>query len=559
MTRNLVLCNHESVDLIPAEDSYDNILHVNATPPNENINLEIDNITHRIFSEPHPLAHDLLEIAAYVYYADGSIRRGTEKDVFADAWKRQIDFIIPISDPELWNDPIINKLLKETLDFVSGDDLSFTFTNPKPREGQLHMNFPNPRPFPEADCVCLFSGGLDSLIGSVYALKERGSYPLLVSHRSMPKIDRRQRTLVELLSKRYTEWEFPHLSMWVNRKGFRAVEATQRTRSFLYLSLAAAVAYQLEIDKIYICENGIISVNIPQSGQNIGSLLSRSTHPKFLKLFERLVRLVFESNLHVENPFFNFTKPEMLKELNKWNGSELIQATVSCIRTEGMTKMQPHCGTCSQCVDRRFCVIATGLEEHDPVEFYEKDLFLHSLKEGQETAFVEGYVRTAFEIWELNDLQFFAKYPELEDLVGYLPGSPDEVGSKIYEMFQRYSTEVIRVAIEQCNLYQRDLLAGELPDNCLISMLAHRRHLDDPLSVYTEKLARILRRALRIDFRSQKPEKEHRLQDATEAALAAADEKLKRESPMLSYSIVQTKPDFSNIPDFNRLFFKERI
>jgi len=557
MTSGLVLCNHAKPDAAPT-GRYDQTIHINCTPPRVNLNLHIDNITHRILSNLDPLAQDLLEIAAYVYYADCTVPRGTDKDVYADQWRRNLVFVIPVSDPKKWSDPVISDLLIEALEFITDDKLSLVFTPPSTRPTQLFLTFPNMAPsFPGADCISLFSGGLDSLVGSLFLLKERSERPLLISHRSMPKVDSRQKKLVQLLQERNTDWVYPHLSMWVNRKGNPAVEATQRSRSFLYLSIAAAVASQLKIQKIYICENGIVSVNIPRSGQNIGSLLTRSTHPKFLGLFEQLARNLFDFDLQIENPFIFCTKAEMLKMLPGWYAADLAQGTVSCSYTQRTTKLQPHCGTCSQCVDRRFSVAAAGLEADDKIEYYEKDIFLDPLEEGKETAYVEGYVRTAFDISEMNDVRFFAKYPELDEIVGSVAGKPDEIGKNIYNLFQKHAAEVISVASEKCSRHQENLLAGKLNDNCLISMLAYRRHLRDPLSVYAEKLARILQSSLRIYFQTEKPARESRLQESAEAALKAADERLRRESPMLSYCVVQTKPDFADVANLERLLFVE--
>lgn len=556
MTKILVLCNHSDSN-VPSSTIYDKVLHINPTPSRQNLKLHIDNITHRILSELNPLARDLLEIAAYVYYADCSVRRGAETDVYADKWRRRFEFVIPVSDPDRWNKPEIKDLLKETLEFLTDDQLSFTFIPPKPTLAQLYFTFPYmPPPFPGSDCICLFSGGLDSLIGSLFLLKE-GGHPLLVSHRSIPKMDSLQKKLIKSLRERNQEWQFPHLSMWINRRGNRAVEVTQRTRSFLYLSLATAVASQINIRKIYICENGVVSVNIPISGQNVGTLLTRSTHPEFISLFQQFIQTLFKVNISIENPFIFYTKTQMLKMLKSWNQSELIQATVSCSYTQGKTKMQPQCGTCPQCIGRRFSIIAAGLEQHDKPEYYEKDVFLDSLEEGRETAFAEEYIRTAFEIKRMNDIQFFSKYPELEEVVSSLDISAEECGQKLYDLFQHHAFETTEVATNICKEYQKDLLAGNLPDNCLISMLAHRRHLLDPLDVYVEKIARILIPALRTDFQTEKPETERRLQESVQAALVASNEHLRRESPMLSYGVVQTKPDFADIRDYNRLLFIE--
>ena len=477
MTKVLVLCDHVDKNRTEVNGEYDAVISINPTPPDQNLRLQIDNITHRVLSQLDPLSQDLLEIAAYIYYADCSTARGTETDVYADKWKRRFDFVIPVSNPTIWNNSNIINLLEESLSFLTGDEYSFSFVSPRPKPAQLYMTFTDIiSPFPNSDCICLFSGGLDSLIGSLYILKEKGELPLLVSHRSIPKVSTLQKELVESIRERNREWQFPHISMWVNRMGNRAVEETQRARSFLYLSIATVVASQLGMSKIYFCENGVISVNIPISSQNVGSLLTRSTHPKFIMLFEQLARNVI-ADIHIENPFIFQTKTEMLKKLEDWNQSELIQATVSCSYTQGRSKMQRHCGICSQCVNRRFSIIASGIEKHDKSEFYEKDIFLDPLEDGKETAYVEGYVRTAVDISKMDDIRFFSKYPELDEALSISNGSTEKYAQNLYQLFQHHATEVIEVATSKCNEYQRELLAGDLPDNCLISMLASRRHL----------------------------------------------------------------------------------
>ena len=558
MNSILVLCNHSDSEAVPQSTAFDITLNINPTPPDQNLQLHVDNISHQILSNVNPLAHDLLEIAAYTYYADCSIKRGEDTNVYADRWQRNFELVVPVSDPARWNNPEIKNLLKETLEFLTGDEFSFYFIECGPRLRQLYLDLGDSLPaFPGSDCLCLFSGGIDSLVGCLFLLKERNERPLLVSHRSVPVMDKRQKNLVKLVQDRNQEWQFPHLSMWINRMGNRAVENTQRSRSFLYLSIATAVAFQLGMKKIYVCENGVVSHNIPISGQTVGTLVTRTTHPKFLALFNEFIKRLFATDFSVENPFIFYTKTELLKMLMRWNQSELLQATVSCSYTQGKTKMQPQCGTCSQCIGRRFSVATAGLEEHDKPEYYEKDVFLDSLEEGRETAFAEGYVRTAFEINEMDDVQFFSRYPELEEAVHFLGIPPDDCGQKLYNLFQRHATEVVKSATGKCNEHQKELLAGKLPDNCLISMLAHRRHLLNPLDVYAEKIARILGVGLRISFQTEKPQTEARLQESAQAALVAADERLRRESPMLSYSVVSTKPDFADIRDYNRLLFIE--
>jgi len=559
MKEILVLCNHTTLDEIPTRIEFDEQIQINAIPPNQNLRLQIENITHPILSNLNPISKDLLEIASYIYYADCSIKRGSDRDVFAKDWKRKFNFVIPVNNPDLWNNQTINNLLKDTIEFLSGDEFSFTFLPPRPTPTQLYFDFPDmPQPFHGADCISLFSGGLDSLVGSLYYLKDLNKRSVLISHRSRPNLDRKQKDLVRALNERNPEWSFPHLSVWINRKGNRAVENTQRTRSFLYLSLAASIASELAIKEILISENGIVSLNLPISGQNIGTLLTRSTHPKFLNQFEELAQNIFNDNeIKIKNPFVFKTKTQMLQMLENWNQSELIQEAISCSYSQGRTLLQPQCGVCFQCVNRRFSVISAGLEEHDRADFYDKDIFLHELSEGMERIIPLEYVRTAIELKRMDENIFFKKFVELDEAISYIDLPSSECAEKIFELFKRHSYEVNGVLKARYNEHSSEYLSGNLPDNCLISMTGRLDHLLNPVDEYAEKIWGILSISLPSIFQSEKPSSERRLQEAGKGVLDGAGERLCRESPTLSYSLVGTTPDFSNVPDFENLLFIE--
>ena len=64
---------------------------------------------------------------------------------------------------------------------------------------------------------------------------------------------------------------------------------------------------------LFVCENGFISVNPPLTNTRLGSLSTRTAHPVFLKLFQRLLDAA-DLRVHIENPYRFKTKGEMLKE-----------------------------------------------------------------------------------------------------------------------------------------------------------------------------------------------------------------------------------------------------
>jgi 7-cyano-7-deazaguanine synthase in queuosine biosynthesis len=530
----------------------DQNLKISRRGKGRNLYLEITNITHRIVEDLDPMAKDLVEIASYVYYADGSIPRWSEKDVFASRWIRDFHFVIPVRNVKFWSSQ--SERLSAVLSYLTGDNFAFSFAKASPPPEQLFIEISRDLPpVGGADCVCLFSGGLDSLAGSVQ-LALNGRKPLLVSHRSSPKIDSRQKRLVSLLRDRISTWQFPHLNVWVNRKGNPAHEQTQRSRSFLFLALAGAVCHQCKLRDIFVCENGIVTFNVPRSGQNVGTMLSRSTHPKFIGQFQDLLAEVFGRAFSIRNPFVFMTKREVAKTLLGTQCEDLIKASVSCAHTQQATTLHPHCGTCSQCIDRRFALADKTLERFDSLDSYEKDIFEHELKEGEERTHAENYVRSAIKIESMTDSNFFSTYSELLDALSWLEGSAETVATKIFDLFKRHSNEVLSVIKEKWIEYSDRYIRNQLPDHCLIAMIARLDHFRDPIDLYASKLGSLIEKSLRLAFQSKRPSREKDVQDEIQAILQAAGERLKRENPYLYFSVVQTKPDFSDKD--NRLFIE---
>ena len=75
------------------------------------------------------------------------------------------------------------------------------------------------------------------------------------------------------------------------------------------------------------------------------------------------------------NPFAWMTKADVVGRIATNGFGGLIRDTRSCTRVHDMTIHQPHCGYCSQCIDRRFAMLAAGQEHEDPAEAYKVDLF----------------------------------------------------------------------------------------------------------------------------------------------------------------------------------------
>jgi len=528
--------------------SDDTVLRLNTIGRNPNVRLEVDVFRIRFLRDLPDRLDDLLRLAAFIYASDTRVSRGSSKDVFAASWQRTFRLVLPVWDLDFWNAPNVQENLIESLEFLTGDVYSFDFTQRTKREpSQGILQFKELLgPFPQVDVAVLFSGGTDSLAAVLESIQD-SHHPILVSHRSAPAIDSRQKALVEEVRSRFSQWAFPHVSMWVNRAGGkRLVEPTQRSRSFLFTSLGVVTASLLDLNEVRLCDNGVVSINLPRSGENVGTFLSRSTHPRFLSLAQDFMRAVTgREALQIRNTFLFKTKKEVMDVVARSRYPELLQETVSCAHPEGKTKLRPHCGVCSQCIDRRFASVAAGLETHDLVNRYEKDIFLQALQDGADRTHAENYARFATTLESLQNAdQFFETFPELYDSLP-VDGDSETFGQNLWGLFQRHQRTVNDVLESQIRNHSSDIRQGTLPGSCLLRMVISGQHKVDPKIRYVERLRSLICKSIPAAFQTQEAKNERHVQDVGESIFQAAQETLERESPQIPFGVVTTKPDFA--------------
>ncbi len=451
--------------------------HLYITGPDKNVELRIADIRRTLLSNVPDVLTDLLELAAYVYCADGTVRRGgsTMAQMGRD-WRRRFRFVVPVRRPEVWSAAPISTLLIETLSFLSDDFYEFDFQQlGDPPEFQKYLELGGGEPHGyQPDEVVLFSGGLDSLAGAIDEFVN-GRRVVLVSHRSAPKIVSRQADLVEALQKRFGRDRLLHVPIWVYKYQNVGKEFTQRSRSFLFAALAFVVARIFGVSRLRFFENGVVSLNLPIVPHELGARASRTTHPQAISGFTRLFSALAEVSFTVQNPFVWSTKRELVRAIAEHRCAELIGQTVSCARVREMTVAQTHCGVCSQCVDRRFAVLAAGLEVHDPESLYKLNLLMDSLPPGEARMMVEAYVRTASEIERMNDAAFFARFGEASRALRFMPENANEVGRKIFELYKRHAVEVCGVVEKGIQDNASALRAQTLPAGSLLVLAVSKR------------------------------------------------------------------------------------
>ncbi len=266
---------------------------------------------------------------------------------------------------------------------------------------------------------------------------------------------------------------------------------THRTRSFLFVALGAVTARLFGKTRCCFFENGVTSLNLPPIGQAVGARASRTTHPQALTGFSRLLSELFGHQFEVDNPFVWLTKSEVVERVATNRCGDLIRHTRSCSRVRDMTKIDSHCGECSQCIDRRFAILAAGQEHEDPAEAYKTDLFLGERGPGPDRELALAYVRTASNIENMTDIAFFSHYGEASRVVNYFEDPANIVGSRIFELHQRHAAAVCVVFRNAINARARELLQSGLSKECLLLLVVSQQGSERRYPVPREYPARV--------------------------------------------------------------------
>lgn len=328
-------------------------------------------------------ALDLFYISLMVYCVDKRVSR----EVQEDAWTRNLELYIPVMQLEKWDS--CKDTLTKALSFLTGDHWTLHFRSrvgltadeDSYRKGRWHFRRSTRRI--DTDTFCMLSGGLDSFIGAINLLSD-GKKPMFVSHYGGGKgVKNYQDRVVRSLATKYG----------VDLKRFfrfyaassNGVEDSTRSRSLMFFAhafvLASGMGHHVDL---YIPENGVISLNIPLTVMRLGSLSTRTTHPFFMGLLQKLL-IDLGLDITLFNPFQMLTKGEMMKQCKDkdyLNGH--YQYTLSCSHPDQgrwTGEDAGHCGECLPCTIRRAAIKAAGLVDASTYRHnYDTDKGIEALK-----------------------------------------------------------------------------------------------------------------------------------------------------------------------------------
>lgn len=315
-------------------------------------------VNDRVFAQAlgdvlQPAVADLITVALSCYAADRLARRPS-------SWIRPLELRVALHDPDPWI------RARDELEAYLGalTDDHWTFELVGGRRGRLSelQGTLFPVDLGGSGSVGLFSGGLDSLAGAAHWLESYEGQLVLLGARSSPVVGRDQRTVAAGLRGLYGT-RVIEVGVPLRLRRALSRESSQRTRGFLFLTLAAAAALTSRADGVVVFENGYGSHNPRLVESQFGSQATLGTHPNLLRQFEQLMTSLGMS-VAVRLPHRWETKAELLRGLRK-ELTPLVALTSSCdgypLRVAGHT----HCGDCGSCVLRQQSLIADGLGAAD--------------------------------------------------------------------------------------------------------------------------------------------------------------------------------------------------
>lgn len=299
--------------------------------------------------EAAPRAWDLLSIALSVVTADcAGIREQSP-----DGWTREFELEISVSDPVFWNAQADD--LAQAVGFLTTDRWCFRFHG-----GGMLPAPPKPAKRPDADCVVLLSGGLDSLVGAI-DLAASGRRPLAVSQTVRGDAAKQLDFAAQIAG------GLNHLQLNHNAHAPGVEETSQRARSLIFIAFGVMAATSLEVyheggtADLFLCENGFIAINPPLTGARLGSLSTRTAHPQYLGSLQRVLDKA-GLRVRIRNPYATTTKGEMLRSCaDQTFLKDQAARSTSCGRFQRFNYR--HCGRCIPCHVRRAAFTAWGVPD----------------------------------------------------------------------------------------------------------------------------------------------------------------------------------------------------
>lgn len=321
------------------------------------------------FGPLNSLEKDLINVSAGIYGADLACQR-KERERFI----RDININLEVANIHAFER--IKEDLEYALHLTSKDNWDITF-KPRNETPVNHLEWHD-----KEGAVLLFSGGLDSFSAAVDILHGIDEINL-VSHITHGNrvVESSQNRCKEVLGKFYKEKTINHYQIKAYGRNSSPYsfpterENTQRTRSFLFLSLATIISRRKGLSRIlYIAENGQFAIHLPLNSSRVGPFSTHTADPGYVNQLESVFKtLLSNENFKIENPFLYKTKGEVVGVIPE----ELLAKTDITNSCWMIQRLKKHCGVCIPCISRRISLEWNGKSFDE----YKTDLFSENLGE----------------------------------------------------------------------------------------------------------------------------------------------------------------------------------
>lgn len=325
-------------------------------------------ISERLHKRIPAIYADAVDVAAAVHLADRKVVRGRGNR----GWARDLRLRLPVRCLDVWQSAPVRDALFSVLQFATQDNWELEFTERasegRVSETQEHLSLGVAG---EPCEVSLYSGGLDSYAGLVSACKACPEIRhVCVSVTGNPRHLQRQREQLDLLQRTFNT-RITHIPVGYHLRSAerQRQERTRRTRGVLFLMVGAVAALIAGRAELFLDENGVGAINLPQDGSQIGIDVSRSVHPVTLALVSELVSLLCQEKFTIHNRCIFLTKAEMCRHGAVLLAAEGIGSTFSCDGFPVRRSRLAQCGFCTSCILRRQALETAGLSLYDANDY----------------------------------------------------------------------------------------------------------------------------------------------------------------------------------------------
>lgn len=415
---------------------------------------------------------DLVHLAAYVYVADQMISRGGENEVeYGQKFVRHLRFEVPVRQIEQWQS--VADDLARLLGFLTDDRYEFGFRYRPAHPDIARSIFADVDDQNDWEEVMMFSGGLDSTAGAVQEALNSRRRVVLASHRSTNRAI--WQPIVDSLRQLAVDRAPIQVTLGLHKSGPLTRNSLQRPRSFVFAALGVVIARDLGLRRVRFYENGITSLNLPTSPQVIGGNASRTTHPRALAEMARLFSRLFDCPFEVDNPFQWRTKASIIRAMLQTQAANLIAETNSCAHAWRQSSLQPMCGECSQCLDRRLTCLAAGAnDQHDPPQRYRRDVLIAGRNDCS-LILAERLIGATRVARSMDVDRMFQHWPELVDVVSHTGVDRPMAMERCHQLVQQHAQELHDVLAREVSRRGSELVDGLIDVTSLLAIAASPR------------------------------------------------------------------------------------